>query len=74
MLLAFNRAPTDADLQAWQNRANRIAAKFGCDGELVFSQTPNEPGETVQPGGVIIGDGGRITGTIDSSSPCDFYY
>jgi hypothetical protein len=66
------RPRNDAELRAWQDRADRIAAKFACYGELVFSGTPTEPRGTDQPASVIIDDGGQITGTVDSSVPCDF--
>jgi hypothetical protein len=62
----------DAELRAWQDRADRIAAKFACYGELVFSGTPAKPGGTAQPGAIIIDDGGQITGTVDSSAHCEF--
>jgi hypothetical protein len=74
--LAPRKPQTDAELRAWQARADRIAAKFACYAELVFSETPTAPGTTPQPGAVIIDDSGQITGTVDSSShgEFDFYF
>lgn len=57
--VAPRRPLNDAEFRIWQNRADRVAAKFGCYGELIFKEPIAEPDGTDQQTGFIVDDGGH---------------